>query len=129
MSSTPETAAEKFDRLVASAQHAPSGADIVHTALDLAQMLVDKNAAYGDSISDPVRIFSKSTPEEQIANRVDDKLSRAKRGHEYPGDNTIKDLAGYFILWVMLRERPQSVRSQSGNTVEETVTVPASNES
>lgn len=39
-------------------------------------MLLAKNAAYGNSALEPVRIFSKADPTEQIRVRIDDKLSR-----------------------------------------------------
>jgi len=61
-------------------------------------MLVEKNKAYGDSALNPVRIFSKADPTEQIKVRIDDKLSRLARGNEYPGDDTINDLIGYLVL-------------------------------
>ena len=67
---------------------------IENVCSDIQEMLVQKNRAYGDSALDPVRIFSKSDAVEQIYVRIDDKLSRVKRGHEYPGDDTIKDQIG-----------------------------------
>ena len=65
---------------------------------DLEKLLVSKNKAYGDSALNPVRVFSKSSPVEQILVRIDDKLSRLARGSEYPGDDTIDDLLGYLVL-------------------------------
>jgi hypothetical protein len=62
------------------------------------EMLLEKNAAYGNSAAEPVRIFSKADPLEQINVRIDDKLSRLMRGNEYPGDDTELDLIGYLIL-------------------------------
>ena len=47
---------------------------------NIKQMLLHKNRAYGNSFADPVRIFSKSTPEEALLIRIDDKLSRIARG-------------------------------------------------
>jgi len=67
-------------------------------------LLIEKNAAYGNSALDPVRVFSKADPAEQILVRIDDKLSRLKRGHEYPGDDTIRDLIGYLILFLIATE-------------------------
>jgi len=64
----------------------------------IADLLVKKNKAYGDSALNPVRIFSKADNIEQIQVRIDDKLSRLARGHEYPGDDTIDDLIGYLLL-------------------------------
>lgn len=70
----------------------------------LEAMLIEKNAAYGNSALDPVRIFSSASTEEQLLVRIDDKLSRLQRGHEYAGDDTVKDLIGYLILLLIARE-------------------------
>jgi len=64
---------------------------------NLAEMLKSKNRAYGNSFADPVRIFSKSTPEEALLIRIDDKLSRIARGND-AGEDTILDLIGYLVL-------------------------------
>ena len=65
---------------------------------ELTEFLLAKNKAYGDSASDPVRIFSKTDPLEQINIRIDDKLSRIARGNEFDGDDTELDLIGYLVL-------------------------------
>lgn len=72
---------------------------------DIAAMLIEKNRAYGDSALDPVRVFSKQDNIEQLYVRIDDKLSRIKRGYEYPGDDTIFDLVGYLVLLLIAKER------------------------
>ena len=72
-------------------------------------MLIAKNRAYGDSALEPVRIFSKAENLEQLYVRIDDKLSRVERGHEYPGDDTIKDLIGYLILLLIAKERNERI--------------------
>ena len=72
---------------------------------DIESMLIEKNRAYGDSALDPVRIFSKDSALEQLYVRIDDKLSRVSRGHEYPGDDTINDLIGYLVLLLIARDR------------------------
>lgn len=59
--------------------------------------LLAKNAAYGDSALNPVRIFSKADPLEQINVRIDDKLSRLARGSS-AGEDTEWDLIGYLVL-------------------------------
>lgn len=66
--------------------------------------LVEKNLAYGNAVLDPVRVFSKADRLEQINTRIDDKLSRIQRGHEYPGDDTIRDLIGYLTILLIARE-------------------------
>lgn len=62
--------------------------------------LLDKNAQYGDSAINPVRIFSKASPIEQLLVRIDDKLSRIEKGDDRieSDDDVIDDLIGYFIL-------------------------------
>lgn len=67
---------------------------------DVAKMLREKNAAYGDSASNPVRIFSAAAPAEGLRVRIDDKLSRIARGSA-AGEDVIFDLVGYLaLLWV-----------------------------
>ena len=79
--------------------------DINRVVNEIKDMLIKKNMAYGDSALDPVRIFSKSNPMEQIFVRIDDKLSRFARGKDYPGDNDIDDLIGYLVLLKISKER------------------------
>lgn len=62
------------------------------------EMLLEKNQAYGNSALDPVRIFSSADPVEQIRVRIDDKLSRLKRGRKFADEDTVNDLTGYLIL-------------------------------
>lgn len=66
---------------------------------ELGEFLVRKNEAYGNSALDPLRLFSRADPVEQIKVRIDDKLSRFARGNAYPGDNDRLDLLGYLVLW------------------------------
>lgn len=76
---------------------------------EIEEMLIAKNRAYGDSALEPVRVFSKAENIEQLYVRIDDKLSRVKRGHEYPGDDTISDLIGYLVLLLVAKERNERV--------------------
>jgi hypothetical protein len=80
--------------------------EVMHS---IEQMLIAKNRAYGDSALDPVRVFSKQDNIEQLYVRIDDKLSRVQRGHEYPGDDTIFDLVGYLVLLLIAKERDEKV--------------------
>src|SRR5699024_5513635 len=50
-------------------------------------ILLAKNAAYGNSALDPVRIFSKADTAEQLRVRIDDKISRMKRGTDYEDED------------------------------------------
>lgn len=72
--------------------------EIVAVCQEMADFLINKNRAYGNSALDPVRVFSKSDNVEQLMVRIDDKLSRFARGNEFPGDNDIDDLLGYLVL-------------------------------
>jgi hypothetical protein len=101
--------ARAFDEMVrekerAAATQGPSEAAIRRVTSDLADLLCEKNRAYGDSALKPLRVFSKAQAVEQIFVRIDDKLSRISRGSEFPGDDTIRDLAGYLILLLVARE-------------------------
>lgn len=66
-------------------------------------LLLAKNRAYGNSALDPVRIFSKSDPIEQIRVRIDDKLSRLSRGSS-AGEDVEQDLLGYLVLLRVARK-------------------------
>lgn len=68
----------------------------------LKSMLLAKNKAYGNSALDPLRIFSKADTDEQINVRLDDKLSRIKRGSA-AGEDVVRDLVGYFVLKLVHR--------------------------
>ena len=83
--------------------------DITEVLANIEDMLVLKNRAYGDSALEPVRVFSKANATEQILVRLDDKLSRLSKGHEYPGDDTITDLIGYLVLLLIARRRDEGV--------------------
>jgi len=72
---------------------------------EIKSFLIEKNISYGDSALEPIRIFSKADNVEQIFIRIDDKLSRISRGHEFVGDDTIDDLIGYLILLKIARKR------------------------
>jgi hypothetical protein len=85
---------------------------ITQVILGIEKMLIEKNRAYGDSALEPVRIFSKAQTIEQLYVRIDDKLSRVEGGHEYPGDDTIKDLIGYLVLLLIAKERDANERVQ-----------------
>lgn len=72
---------------------------------DVEQFLKAKNARYGNSVLDPVRIFSSCSDEEQILVRIDDKLSRIKAAQGAQDDeDTLLDLLGYLVI-LLLRRR------------------------
>ena len=68
-------------------------------------MLLAKNESYGNSALEPMRVFSRADPLEQLRVRIDDKISRLARGKEFPGDNDVNDLIGYLILYKIAMDR------------------------
>ena len=73
---------------------------IEQTCDNIKKLLLDKNAKYGNSALNPVRVFSKADNVEQLLVRIDDKLSRIARGAgmEATDEDTLNDLIGYLIL-------------------------------
>jgi hypothetical protein len=61
-------------------------------------VLIEKNRKYGDSAINPMRIFSKADPVEQINVRIDDKISRIKSAQDDDTEDAELDLIGYLIL-------------------------------
>ena len=78
--------------------------DVECVLTEILGMLVRKNAAYGNSALDPVRVFSKASTVEQLLVRIDDKLSRLKRGTP-DGEDIERDLLGYLVLLRVARKR------------------------
>jgi hypothetical protein len=76
---------------------------------DMRDFLVDKNLQYGDSAIDPVRIFSKADPVEQLYVRIDDKLSRIARGDDRleSDSDVIDDLIGYLLMLKVAHRKAQ----------------------
>jgi len=73
-------------------------------------MLLAKNAAYGNSALDPVRVFSKASTDEQIRVRLDDKLSRLMRGSN-AGEDVEADIIGYLVLMRAHRALAKGVKA------------------
>jgi hypothetical protein len=89
---------------------APLEAEIRAECQALADFLVEKNRAYGNSAADPCRIFAKRVdPLAQIDCRIDDKINRLMKGSEYPGDDSVKDLAGYLVLRMIVNKKQEKV--------------------
>jgi hypothetical protein len=61
------------------------------------KFLKEKNKRYGDSAISPIQIFSKENANNQIYNRLDDKLSRIKNSKEIK-KNDLADVFGYVAL-------------------------------
>lgn len=87
------------DKIMTYESKAPLENEIRAMCQEMADFLVEKNKSYGNSVSQPISVFAKRLDKlAQIDVRIDDKLNRLKNGQEFPGDDTIKDLAGYLIL-------------------------------
>lgn len=61
------------------------------------ELLLEKNARYGDSALHPLQVFSQLNPSEGIRIRLDDKLSRVSNNANLR-KNDIADLIGYLVL-------------------------------
>jgi hypothetical protein len=85
---------------------APLAAEIRRECEAVRDLLEAKNAAYGNSAIDPVRIFSSASPTEALRVRIDDKLSRLARGSA-AGEDTILDLIGYLVLLRIAERKAQ----------------------
>ena len=73
----------------------------------LAALLLAKNAAYGNAALNPISIFSRGTSAvEKINVRLDDKLSRVARGHDYGDEDVEVDVMGYLVLRRIARLHP-----------------------
>ena len=68
-------------------------------------LLLEKNASYGDSALTPIQVFSKLNSEEAICARIDDKMSRIKnKGINSDTEDTLNDLIGYLVLLKIARK-------------------------
>lgn len=73
-------------------------------------MLLEKNRKYGDSALNPVRIFSKASPIEQIKDRIDDKLSRISNQQGDEDEDPTRDLIGYLFLLLIAEKRAKTTQ-------------------
>jgi len=76
----------------------PLQKEIEEKCQNICNLLLQKNKSYGNSAIEPIRIFSKTDPIEQINVRIDDKFSRIVKGQEFGTEDTEGDLIGYLIL-------------------------------
>jgi hypothetical protein len=86
----------------------PNSAQIKKTCDEICTLLQKKNAAYGDSAANPIRVFSKASPTEGILVRIDDKLSRIQNAGLTDlsmAEDTLLDLIGYLILLKIEHDR------------------------
>jgi hypothetical protein len=75
------------------------------------ELLLEKNAKYGDSALNPTRVFSKANAVEQILVRIDDKLNRVKQGAGLLAndEDVVMDLIGYLVLLKIALKRDAEV--------------------
>ena len=75
------------------------------------ELLLEKNAKYGDSALNPARVFSKANAVEQILVRIDDKLNRVKQGAGLLAndEDVVMDLIGYLVLLKIALQRDSEV--------------------
>lgn len=72
---------------------------------ELEQLLLQKNARYGNSALEPLNVFSQAGPVAGIKVRIDDKLKRIQNaGLVDATEDTLQDLAGYLILLMIAKE-------------------------
>lgn len=72
---------------------------------ELQDLLLQKNAKYGNSALEPLNVFSKANAVAGIKMRIDDKLKRIMNaGLVDATEDTLQDLAGYLILLMIAKE-------------------------
>ena len=79
--------------------------EITEVLEEIKEMLFEKNRKYGDSALNPIRIFSKADPIEQIKVRLDDKFSRKKNQQNDDDEDIDKDIMGYMVLLRVAQKR------------------------
>ena len=79
---------------------------------EIGRGLIAKNRAYGDSALRPLRVFSRSSADEGLRVRLDDKLSRIARGDGSGDEDAVADLIGYLVLLRIAQRR--EVRDAQG---------------
>ncbi len=71
----------------------------------LEDLLLQKNAKYGNSALEPLNVFSAANAVAGIKMRIDDKLKRIKNaGLCDATEDTLQDLAGYLILLMIAKD-------------------------
>jgi len=91
-------------------KHMTTQDNIENVMDEVKEFLLSKNIQYGDSVFNPVRVFSKVDKDEQLKVRIDDKLSRLMRGNDSmeADEDIVKDLIGYLaLLLIAMRSNSQ----------------------
>lgn len=85
----------------------------------VADLIEQKNAAYGNSALPPMRVFSRADRREGLRVRIDDKLSRMARGDGCATEDTLRDLVGYLALLAVTAEPEPKANAQGDGETEE----------
>ena len=85
----------------------------------LADFLVEKNHAYGDSALHPIGMFARGRASDLIRVRIDDKLNRIRNRPDAFGEDAVQDLLGYLVLFQIATdiEREQAQQAQGQKLV------------
>tara|TARA_R100000406_G_C3025512_1_gene101749 strand:+ start:181 stop:480 length:300 start_codon:yes stop_codon:yes gene_type:complete len=81
---------------------------------ELRDFLIQKNEQYGDSVMQPIGIFSKADTDAGLRIRIDDKLNRLMQGNDTmeSDEDVVKDLIGYLtLLLIALRQDSENTNS------------------
>jgi len=84
---------------------APLGEVIVSKCAEVRDLLIEKNAKYGNSALEPLGVFGSDDVEAGLGERIDDKLKRIQRGAADDDEDPLFDLIGYLILLLIHRDR------------------------
>ena len=99
---------DALDKLRAYESSAPAHAHAGHVPSEfetrvrdllwqIGDMLIAENRAYSKSAVNPVRIFSRAHPLDQIMTRIDDKLACFRHAKVWPGDDNIDELICHLV--------------------------------
>ena len=100
-----EMSIERIDSPIEKCEELPCEISIAESKIvrvfgRMCNFLKGKNRSYGNSVLNPIRLFSRANDFEQLMVRIDDKISRLQRGNFEIEDRIElhKDLMGYHAL-------------------------------
>lgn len=83
-----------------------------HVSVDVAELLLRKNADYGDSVFNPPRLAPHLDAMDAVLVRMSDKIARLRSLSEQDAkvedesvDDTFRDLIGYCLLWLVANSK------------------------
>ena len=81
-------------------------AKVTNLLTRIGQLLIAKTQQYGDSVNNPIRLFSKLDSQAGVRVRIDDKLSRLARGNDSIESDMdiVDDLIGYLVMLKLIME-------------------------